>query len=80
MTIYRVTNREDRNQFVNRYVTYDLQAPLPHEWDEWPLNDKGIWLNENATFISDEFSEPEVDSEMNEETLEIEVDALQGDI
>ena len=44
-TIYFVTNRETRQQSQDRFIAYDLKKPLPHEWDEWSLDDKGIWLN-----------------------------------
>ena len=79
MTIYNVINRETREHTVDRYVTYDLKKELPYEWDDWGLDDKGMWLNENAEFISDSFSDVEL-SDMEEATIDIAEDELQGDI
>jgi hypothetical protein len=79
MTIYNVINRETREHTVDRYVTYDLKKELPEEWDDWGLDDKGVWLNENAEFISDSFSDVEL-SDMEEATIDIAEDELQGDL
>ena len=79
MTIYNVINRETREHTVDRYVTYDLKKELPFEWDDWGLDDKAVWLNENAEFISDSFSDVEL-SDMEEATIDIAEDELQGDL
>ena len=79
MTIYNVINRETREHTVDRYVTYDLKKELPYEWDDWGLDDKGMWLNENAEFISYSFSDVEL-SDMEEATIDIAEDELQGDL
>ena len=79
MAIYNVTNRETRDHTVDRYITYDLKAELPAEWDDWGLDDKGMWLNENAEFISDSFSDVEL-GDMEEFTIDIAEDELQGDL
>lgn len=79
MAIYQVTNRETREQTIDRYITYNLKTELPFEWDDWDLDNRGIWLNENAEFISDDFSDAEY-GEINETTIDIEEDELQGDI
>ena len=76
--IYFVTNRETRQQSQDRYIAYDLKKPLPHEWDEWSLDDKGIWLNENAEFIDDSFSDIEL-GDMEEETISVGRDQILGD-
>jgi hypothetical protein len=79
MTIYNVTNRETREHAQDRYITYDLQVPLPDGWDSMSTDEQGYWLNENAEFISDEFAEPTW-GDMDEETIDIEEDELQGDL
>ena len=79
MTIYNVINRETREHTVDRYVTYDLKKELPEEWDYWSLDEKAVWLNENAEFISDSFSDVEL-SDMEEATIDIAEDELQGDL
>jgi hypothetical protein len=79
MTIYNVINRETREHTVDRYVTYDLKKELPEEWDDWGLDEKAVWLNENAEFISDSFSDVEL-SDMEEATIDIAEDELQGDL
>ena len=76
--IYFVTNRETRQHSQDRYITYDLRQPLPHEWDEWSLDDKGIWLNENADFLSDSFSDVEL-GDMEEETMSVGRDQILAD-
>lgn len=76
--IYFVTNRETRQQSQDRYIAYDLKKPLPHEWDEWSLDDKGIWLNENADFLSDSFSDVEL-GDMEEETMSVGRDQILAD-
>ena len=76
--IYYVCNRETRQQSQDRYITYDLQKPLPEEWDEWGLDEKGIWLNENAEFIGDSFSDVELE-DMEEETLSVSRDQILAD-
>jgi len=77
-TIYFVTNRETRQQSQDRYIAYDLKKPLPHEWDEWSLDDKGIWLNENAEFVDDSFSDIEL-GDMEEETISVGRDQVLAD-
>ncbi len=77
-TIYFVTNRETRQQSQDRYIAYDLKKPLPHEWDEWSLDDKGIWLNENADFVDDSFSDIEL-GDMEEETISVGRDQVLAD-
>ena len=77
--IYFVTNRETRQQSQDRYIAYDLKKPLPHEWDEWGLDDKGIWLNENADFLSDSFSDVEL-GDMEEETMSVGRDQILADL
>ena len=79
MTIYNVTNRETREHSVDRYITYKLHAELPSNWDDLDIDDKGIWLNENADFISDSFSDVEL-GDMEEVTIDIREDDLQGDL
>lgn len=79
MAIYNVTNRETRDHTVDRYITYDLKKELPSDWDDLDIDDRGIWLNENAEFISDSFSDPEW-GEIDEVTIDIEEDELQGDL
>jgi hypothetical protein len=79
MAIYNVTNRETREHTVDRYITYDLKTELPADWDDLSIDDKGIWLNENAEFISDSFSDAEW-GEIDEVTIDIDEDELQGDL
>ena len=79
MTIYNVTNRETREHSVDRYITYNLHAELPSNWDDLDIDDKGIWLNENADFIGDSFSDVEL-GDMEEVTIDIREDDLQGDL
>jgi hypothetical protein len=79
MAIYNVTNRETRDHTVDRYITYDLKVELPAEWDDWGLDDKGMWLNENAEFVGDSFSDVEL-GDMEEFTIDIAEDELQGDL
>ena len=79
MTIYNVINRETREHTVDRYVTYDLKKELPEEWADWSLDEQAVWLNENAEFIRDSFSDVEL-SDMEEATIDIAEDELQGDL
>ena len=79
MAIYNVTNRETREHTVDRYITYDLKVELPSDWDNLDIDDKGIWLNENAEFIGDSFSDVEL-GDMDEVTIDIAEDELQGDL
>lgn len=76
--VYYVTNRETRQQSQDRYIAYDLKKPLPNGWDEWGLDDKGIWLNENAEFIDDSFSGIEL-GDMEEETISVGRDQILSD-
>lgn len=69
--IYYVTNVERRISVQNRYITYDLKEPLPNEWDELSIDDKGTWLNNNAIFVRDEFEDLDADNEIDEETVDI---------
>jgi hypothetical protein len=79
MTIYNVTNRESRLQTQDRYIVYNLTKELPVEWKYWTVDQQGYWLNENAEFISDSFSDVELE-DMEEDTIHIEKDELQGDL
>jgi hypothetical protein len=79
MTIYNVTNRESRLQTQDRYIVYNLTKELPVEWIYWTVDQQGYWLNENAEFISDSFSDVELE-DMEEDTIHIEKDELQGDL
>jgi hypothetical protein len=79
MTIYHVTNRESRLQTQDRYIVYNLTKELPVEWKYWTVDQQGYWLNENAEFISDSFSDVELE-DMEEDTIHIEKDELQGDL
>jgi hypothetical protein len=72
MALYLVTNIETRTIEETRYVRYHLTKPLPSEWDEWPIDDKGYWLNENAEFLDDEFDKS-MDTEVQEKTIAVEV-------
>jgi|688.fasta_scaffold67975_10 hypothetical protein len=76
--VYYVTNRETRQQSQDRFIAYDLRKPLPDEWEEWSLDDKGIWLNENADFIDDSFSDIEL-GDMEEETISVGRDQVLAD-
>ena len=69
--IYYVTNVERRISVQNRYITYDLKEPLPSEWNELSIDDKGTWLNNNAIFVRDEFEDLDADNEIDEETVDI---------
>lgn len=79
MTIYNVTNRESRLHTQDRYIVYNLTKELPVEWIYWTVDQQGYWLNENAEFISDSFSDVELE-DMEEDTIHIEKDELQGDL
>jgi hypothetical protein len=79
MTIYHVTNRESRLHTQDRYIVYNLTKELPVEWKYWTVDQQGHWLNENAEFISDSFSDVELE-DMEEDTIHIEKDELQGDL
>jgi hypothetical protein len=56
-----------------------LTKELPVEWKYWTVDQQGYWLNENAEFISDSFSDVELE-DMEEDTIHIEKDELQGDL
>jgi hypothetical protein len=79
MTIYNVTNRETRDHTQDRHITYKLNKPLPEEWDGLTVDEKGYWLNENAEFISDYLSSVDW-GDMEEETVYVAEDELQGDL
>jgi len=49
-----------------------LTKPLPAEWDEWPIDDKGYWLNENAEFLDDEIDKSN-DTDVQEKTIAVEI-------
>lgn len=72
MALYLVTNIETRTIEETRYVRYHLTKPLPAEWEELSLDDKGYWLNENAEFLDDEFDKS-MDTEVQEKTIAVEV-------
>ena len=72
MAIYELIIKEVNHTSRMRAARYNLTADLPSEWDEWPLEDKSIWINNNAEFIKDEFyDEKELDTD--EDTQEITV-------
>jgi hypothetical protein len=72
MALFLVTNIETRTVEETRYIRYHLTKPLPAEWDEWSIDDKGYWLNENAEFLDDEFDKS-MDTEVQEKTIAVEV-------
>ena len=72
MALYLVTNIETRISEETRYIRYHLTKPVPAEWDEWPIDDKSIWLNENAEFLDDEFDKSE-SNEVQEKTIAVEI-------
>jgi hypothetical protein len=79
MTIYHVTNRESRLQTQDRYIVYSLNKELPVEWKYWTVDQQGHWLNENSDFISDSFSDVELE-EIEEETIYVGIDHMQDDL
>lgn len=79
MTIYHVTNRESRLQTQDRYIVYSLNKELPVEWKYWTVDQQGQWLNENSDFISDSFSDVELE-DMEEETIYVSRDHMQDDL
>lgn len=79
MTIYHVTNRESRLQTQDRYIVYSLNKELPVEWKYWTVDQQGQWLNENSDFISDSFSDVELE-EVEEETIYVGRDHMQDDL
>lgn len=79
MTIYHVTNRESRLQTQDRYIVYSLNKELPVEWKYWTVDQQGHWLNENSDFISDSFSDVELE-DMEEETIYVGRDHMQDDL
>jgi hypothetical protein len=79
MTIYHVTNRESRLQTQDRYIVYSLNKELPVEWKYWTVDQQGHWLNENSDFISDSFSDVELE-EVEEETIYVGRDHMQDDL
>lgn len=79
MTIYHVTNRESRLQTQDRYIVYSLNKELPVEWQYWTVDQQGHWLNENSDFISDSFSDVELE-EIEEETVYVGRDHMQDDL
>jgi hypothetical protein len=79
MTIYHVTNRESRLHTQDRYIVYNLTKELPVEWVYWTVDQQGYWLNENAEFISDSFSDVELE-EIEEETIYVGIDHMQDDL
>ncbi len=79
MTIYHVTNRESRLQTQDRYIVYSLNKELPVEWKYWTVDQQGHWLNENSDFISDSFSDVELE-EIEEETIYVGRDHMQDDL
>ena len=79
MTIYHVTNRESRLQTQDRYIVYSLNKELPADWDSLTVDQQGYWLNENSDFISDSFSDVELE-EMEEETIYVGRDHMQDDL
>lgn len=79
MTIYHVTNRESRLQTQDRYIVYSLNKELPVEWKYWTVDQQGHWLNENSEFISDSFSDVELE-DMEEETIYVSRDHMQDDL
>ncbi len=50
----------------------NLDLILPKDWEEMSINEQGIWINENADFIKDDFDEPHYNELTTEETVSIE--------
>lgn len=71
MTTYYVTNRETRTQTIDRDIVYNLLKELPSDWEELSLDEQGTWINENAEFVKDDFTDAEY-GDIEEETITIE--------
>ena len=71
MTTYYVTNRETRTQTIDRDIVYNLLKELPIDWEKLSLDEQGIWINENAEFVKDDFTDAEY-GDVEEETITIE--------
>jgi len=64
MAIYELIIEEINHTSRMRAARYNLAADLPFEWDEWGIQDKANWINNNAEFIKDEFyDEKELDTD-----------------
>ena len=66
-----VENYESRLMQQCRIIEYWLEKELPKDWDEMNIDEQGIWINENADFIKDDFEEPRYDELTSEETVDI---------
>ncbi len=69
-----VVNYESRLMCIERDIQYWLEKELPKDWEEMSINEQGIWINENADFIKDDFDEPHYNELTTEETVNIEWD------
>lgn len=67
-----VENYESRLMCIQRNIQYWLEKELPKDWESMSVNEQGIWINENADFIKDDFDEPHYDELTAEETVSIE--------
>ena len=67
-----VVNYESRLMCIERDIQYWLEKELPKDWEEMSINEQGIWINENADFIKDDFDEPHYNELTTEETVSIE--------
>ena len=66
-----VENYESRLIQQCRVIEYWLEKEFPNDWDEMNVNEQGIWINENADFIKDEFEDPHYSELTTEETVDI---------
>ena len=72
MAIYELIIEEINHTSRMRAARYNLAADLPDSWEFMTLDEQGIWINNNAEFIKDEFyDEKELDTD--EDTKEITV-------
>ena len=69
-----LTNYESRTMQQQRNIEYWLEKKLPKDWKEMSENQQGIWINNNAEFIEDDFEEPHYDELTIEETVDIQWD------
>lgn len=49
---------ETREQTQERTIYYNLQVPLPENFNLLTLDEQSLWINENAEFVKDNFDEP----------------------
>lgn len=57
---------ETREQTQERTIYYNLQVPLPENFNLLTLDEQSFWINENAEFVKDNFDEP-VNGDIEEE-------------